>query len=163
VPRILRNLLSRLNIACNNVEFGCTAVVKLDRLTSHLQVSSLQLSSYHSFSFYLRSRELFGRCIFLIYSRHYATHCVKWRHVSTSFSIVFFVSVGHHPADSRSHHCTLGMYRIAILTGYRIPDITGLLVTGFGRIPDPDTGYRIQKTLRIVREFDVNNAIINKL
>jgi len=47
--------------------------------------------------------------------------------------------------------------------------------SNFDRIPDtryhrivgdrirPDTGYRIQKTLRIVREFDVNNAIINKL
>jgi len=47
----------------------------------------------------------------------------------------------------------LGMYRIAILTGYRI----------VGDRIRPDTGYRIQKTLRIAREFDVNNAIINKL
>jgi hypothetical protein len=29
-PRILRNLLSRLKIACDNKEFGCTAVVRLD-------------------------------------------------------------------------------------------------------------------------------------
>lgn len=37
VPRILRNLLSRLKLNCNNAEFGCTAVVKLDSLQSHLQ------------------------------------------------------------------------------------------------------------------------------
>jgi len=35
-PRILRNLLSRLKIACENKEFGCTAVVRLDCLQSHL-------------------------------------------------------------------------------------------------------------------------------
>ena len=38
VPRILRNLLSRLYIACDNASFGCTAIVKLDLLQSHLQV-----------------------------------------------------------------------------------------------------------------------------
>ncbi|XP_076368626.1 E3 ubiquitin-protein ligase NRDP1-like [Tachypleus tridentatus] len=37
VPRILRNLLSRLLISCDNSSFGCTAVVKLDRLASHLE------------------------------------------------------------------------------------------------------------------------------
>ncbi|XP_041374628.1 E3 ubiquitin-protein ligase NRDP1-like [Gigantopelta aegis] len=37
VPRILRNLLSRLSIACDNVSYGCTAVIKLDSLHSHLQ------------------------------------------------------------------------------------------------------------------------------
>ena len=36
VPRILRNLLSRLQITCDNVLYGCTAVVKLDALASHL-------------------------------------------------------------------------------------------------------------------------------
>lgn len=36
VPRILRNLLSRLHIACDNKEYGCTAVVKLDMLPNHL-------------------------------------------------------------------------------------------------------------------------------
>jgi RING-H2 zinc finger domain len=40
VPRILRNLLSRLKITCNNAEFGCTAVVKLDQLSTHIQVES---------------------------------------------------------------------------------------------------------------------------
>lgn len=39
VPRILRNLLSRLEITCDNAGFGCTAVLKLDLLPSHLQVS----------------------------------------------------------------------------------------------------------------------------
>ena len=34
-PRILRNLLARLNIQCDNASFGCTAVVKLDMLSSH--------------------------------------------------------------------------------------------------------------------------------
>ncbi|KAK3083181.1 hypothetical protein FSP39_015890 [Pinctada imbricata] len=37
VPRILRNLLSRLQIACENAANGCTAVVKLDMLAQHLQ------------------------------------------------------------------------------------------------------------------------------
>ncbi|XP_023232739.1 E3 ubiquitin-protein ligase NRDP1 isoform X2 [Centruroides vittatus] len=35
VPRILRNLLSRLQISCDNSSFGCTVVVKLDRLAMH--------------------------------------------------------------------------------------------------------------------------------
>ena len=35
-PRILRNLLSRLKISCDNKEFGCTVVVRLDRLRAHL-------------------------------------------------------------------------------------------------------------------------------
>ncbi|CAF0719240.1 unnamed protein product [Adineta ricciae] len=34
VPRILKNLLSRLNITCENE--GCTAIVKLDALANHL-------------------------------------------------------------------------------------------------------------------------------
>lgn len=37
VPRILRNLLSRLQISCENVEYGCTAIVKLDVLATHLE------------------------------------------------------------------------------------------------------------------------------
>lgn len=35
-PRILRNLLARLKITCENEQFGCQAVVKLDGLESHL-------------------------------------------------------------------------------------------------------------------------------
>ncbi|KAI1291877.1 E3 ubiquitin-protein ligase NRDP1 [Halotydeus destructor] len=34
-PRILRNLLARLNIACDNSMAGCTSIVKLDVLGSH--------------------------------------------------------------------------------------------------------------------------------
>ncbi|XP_046681463.1 E3 ubiquitin-protein ligase NRDP1 [Homalodisca vitripennis] len=37
VPRILRNLLSRLCITCENSQYGCSAVLKLDSLTSHLE------------------------------------------------------------------------------------------------------------------------------
>lgn len=37
VPRILRNLLSRLTIRCDNMPFGCPAMVKLDSLPAHLQ------------------------------------------------------------------------------------------------------------------------------
>ncbi|GBL97058.1 E3 ubiquitin-protein ligase NRDP1 [Araneus ventricosus] len=37
VPRILRNLLSRLLITCDNTSLGCTAVVKLERLEIHHQ------------------------------------------------------------------------------------------------------------------------------
>ncbi|XP_048776205.1 E3 ubiquitin-protein ligase NRDP1-like [Ostrea edulis] len=37
VPRILRNLLSRLQIACDNATYGCTVVVKLDMLSAHIQ------------------------------------------------------------------------------------------------------------------------------
>ncbi|KAL3854652.1 hypothetical protein ACJMK2_013912 [Sinanodonta woodiana] len=36
VPRILRNLLSRLQITCENAVYGCTAVIKLDMLAAHL-------------------------------------------------------------------------------------------------------------------------------
>ncbi|BES99795.1 unnamed protein product [Nesidiocoris tenuis] len=36
VPRILKNLLSRLNITCENSVYGCQAVLKLDALSSHL-------------------------------------------------------------------------------------------------------------------------------
>lgn len=36
VPRILRNLLSRLTINCNNADFGCGALLKLDVLNQHL-------------------------------------------------------------------------------------------------------------------------------
>ncbi|GIX82677.1 hypothetical protein CDAR_295763 [Caerostris darwini] len=35
VPRILRNLLSRLLIMCDNASFGCTAIIKLERLEVH--------------------------------------------------------------------------------------------------------------------------------
>ncbi|XP_071444547.1 E3 ubiquitin-protein ligase NRDP1 [Hetaerina americana] len=37
VPRILKNLLSRLCITCDNISFGCTSVMKLDALASHLE------------------------------------------------------------------------------------------------------------------------------
>jgi E3 ubiquitin-protein ligase NRDP1 len=37
VPRILRNLLSRLCIHCDNAQYGCTRVLKLDSLSSHLE------------------------------------------------------------------------------------------------------------------------------
>lgn len=37
VPRILRNLLARLHISCDNASYGCPAVVKLDMLNSHLE------------------------------------------------------------------------------------------------------------------------------
>ncbi|PKU28252.1 hypothetical protein llap_21444 [Limosa lapponica baueri] len=36
VPRIMRNMLSKLQITCDNAVFGCTAVVRLDNLMSHL-------------------------------------------------------------------------------------------------------------------------------
>uniref|UniRef100_A0A0A9W4D3 E3 ubiquitin-protein ligase NRDP1 n=1 Tax=Lygus hesperus TaxID=30085 RepID=A0A0A9W4D3_LYGHE len=36
VPRILRNLLSRLSITCENAIYGCQAILKLDALSSHL-------------------------------------------------------------------------------------------------------------------------------
>lgn len=37
VPRILRNLLARLCINCDNVMYGCQSVIKLDSLASHLE------------------------------------------------------------------------------------------------------------------------------
>jgi len=37
VPRILKNLLSRLEIRCDNESYGCTTVVKLDILHMHLK------------------------------------------------------------------------------------------------------------------------------
>ncbi|CAG9830505.1 unnamed protein product [Diabrotica balteata] len=37
VPRIIRNLLSRLCITCDNAQYGCTRVLKLDALTAHLE------------------------------------------------------------------------------------------------------------------------------
>ncbi|KAK2153764.1 hypothetical protein LSH36_287g05027 [Paralvinella palmiformis] len=37
VPRITRNLLSRLFIACDNASYGCTSIIRLDMLQSHLQ------------------------------------------------------------------------------------------------------------------------------
>ncbi|XP_015437832.1 PREDICTED: E3 ubiquitin-protein ligase NRDP1 isoform X2 [Dufourea novaeangliae] len=36
-PRILRNLLARLCINCDNVIYGCQVIVKLDTLASHLE------------------------------------------------------------------------------------------------------------------------------
>ncbi|XP_039285975.1 E3 ubiquitin-protein ligase NRDP1 isoform X2 [Nilaparvata lugens] len=36
VPRILRNLLSRLCIVCDNASYGCSAMIKLDSLATHL-------------------------------------------------------------------------------------------------------------------------------
>ncbi|GJQ84150.1 elgi [Trypoxylus dichotomus] len=37
VPRILRNLLSRLSINCDNAQYGCNRTLKLDTLASHLE------------------------------------------------------------------------------------------------------------------------------
>ncbi|XP_056634497.1 E3 ubiquitin-protein ligase NRDP1 [Diorhabda carinulata] len=37
VPRIIRNLLSRLCITCDNAQYGCTRVLKLDALATHLE------------------------------------------------------------------------------------------------------------------------------
>ena len=37
VPRILKNLLSRLEIACDNVDHGCEVVSRLDLLPRHLK------------------------------------------------------------------------------------------------------------------------------
>lgn len=37
VPRILRNLLARLSISCDNQPYGCQQVLKLDALHSHLE------------------------------------------------------------------------------------------------------------------------------
>nr|XP_022326008.1 E3 ubiquitin-protein ligase NRDP1-like isoform X2 [Crassostrea virginica]XP_022326009.1 E3 ubiquitin-protein ligase NRDP1-like isoform X2 [Crassostrea virginica] len=42
VPRILTNLLSNLEIACDNANYGCTTVVKLEKLPEHLR------ECYHS-------------------------------------------------------------------------------------------------------------------
>lgn len=36
VPRILKNLLARLSIACDNALYGCTQILKLDALNNHL-------------------------------------------------------------------------------------------------------------------------------
>ncbi|TSP79429.1 E3 ubiquitin-protein ligase NRDP1 [Bagarius yarrelli] len=37
VPRIMRNMLSKLQISCDNASFGCTATLRLDQLQSHLK------------------------------------------------------------------------------------------------------------------------------
>ncbi|MBN3297665.1 RNF41 ligase, partial [Amia calva] len=37
VPRIMRNMLSKLQITCDNSVFGCKAVLRLDQLQSHLK------------------------------------------------------------------------------------------------------------------------------
>ncbi|KAI4793116.1 hypothetical protein KUCAC02_032925 [Chaenocephalus aceratus] len=37
VPRIMRNMLSKLQISCDNAGFGCGATLRLDQLTSHLR------------------------------------------------------------------------------------------------------------------------------
>ena len=39
-PRIVRNLIGRLNITCENKDFGCTAVVRVDNLEIHLNECS---------------------------------------------------------------------------------------------------------------------------
>ena len=36
-PRIVRNMLSRLKVSCDNSSFGCTATVRLETLQSHLE------------------------------------------------------------------------------------------------------------------------------
>ena len=41
-PRILRNLLSRLEIECDNAEYGCTQRIRLDNLEQHLKVGCFQ-------------------------------------------------------------------------------------------------------------------------
>lgn len=37
VPRIMRNMLSKLQINCDNASYGCTATLRLDQLQSHLK------------------------------------------------------------------------------------------------------------------------------
>ena len=37
VPRIMRNMLSKLQISCDNAGFGCVATLRLDQLQSHLK------------------------------------------------------------------------------------------------------------------------------
>uniref|UniRef100_A0A8C5GU14 E3 ubiquitin-protein ligase NRDP1 n=1 Tax=Gouania willdenowi TaxID=441366 RepID=A0A8C5GU14_GOUWI len=37
VPRIMRNMLSKLQISCDNAGFGCAATLRLDQLQSHLK------------------------------------------------------------------------------------------------------------------------------
>lgn len=37
VPRILKNLLARLSISCDNAVYGCTQILKLDVLANHLE------------------------------------------------------------------------------------------------------------------------------
>ena len=37
VPRILTNLLSNLEIACDNANYGCKTIVKLEKLPEHLR------------------------------------------------------------------------------------------------------------------------------
>ncbi len=37
VPRIMRNMLSKLQISCDNAGFGCIATLRLDQLQSHLK------------------------------------------------------------------------------------------------------------------------------
>lgn len=37
VPRIMRNMLSKLQISCDNASFGCVATLRLDQLQSHLK------------------------------------------------------------------------------------------------------------------------------
>lgn len=37
VPRILKNLLARLSISCDNAIYGCTQILKLDALSNHLE------------------------------------------------------------------------------------------------------------------------------
>ncbi|XP_062401651.1 E3 ubiquitin-protein ligase NRDP1-like [Sardina pilchardus] len=37
VPRIMRNMLSKLQLSCDNSAFGCTAVLRLSQLQSHLR------------------------------------------------------------------------------------------------------------------------------
>ncbi|XP_026745845.1 E3 ubiquitin-protein ligase NRDP1-like [Trichoplusia ni] len=57
VPRILRNLLSRLCTSCDNALHGCNTVLKLDSLASHLVecmfmfLYNIQLSFKH---FYIK-------------------------------------------------------------------------------------------------------------
>lgn len=42
-PRILRNLLARLTITCDNAHCGCMALIRLENLAAHVQVIALLL------------------------------------------------------------------------------------------------------------------------
>ena len=53
VPRILKNLLARCDIRCDNEEFGCEVVVKLDILAMHLKVTLLQSDPLNSLDFFV--------------------------------------------------------------------------------------------------------------
>ena len=53
MPRILKNLLARCDIRCDNEEFGCEVVVKLDILAMHLKATLLQSDPLNSLDFFV--------------------------------------------------------------------------------------------------------------